>query len=236
MTQSLIQSKRVKKALKLAHQGSKNMSLSTTTPAGHCAGAGRQAKFMHLIEYYHLHGTILNFAIPTTLLTFSALLRLILSSADESSSACAVSCTELIWSKALKGRCNKWAGGHGDKVLAAMIRSGSSIVQSEAAEEIKPLIKEDLQKWAEELVTPHPKSQKVKKVPGSSGHTKGAPANVAEIKPAVGAHKVSMQAKLQTQRPAQGDLGAAEAKKAVGPKKQAKAQSREQPAKKTKRA
>ena len=112
-------------------------------------------------------------------------LRLILSSADEGSPASSVECSELIWAQALKGRCKEWVGGHGDKVLAAVLRCGSTSVAAAAAKEMAPLLRgKDIQKWAETLVTPHPKSEKKKGGPAAAPVTKaGGSVALAQQKP-----------------------------------------------------
>jgi len=166
-------------------------------------------------------------------------LRLILSSADKCSAACAVSCTELIWSKALKGQCKVWAGGHGDKVLASLVKSGSSQVRSEAALELKPLVKGDLQKWAEVLVTPRPKSHKGKNGPGSGELLKGSgTSGAARTASGVGKAKAGSRTKNQgtaqtmVQKSVSGDGRSTGSKKNV----QQQVQTGGQTAKKAKRA
>lgn len=153
-----------------------------------------------------------------------------------------MSCVELIWSKGLKGHCKVWAGGHGDKVLAAMIKSGSGKVRSEASVEIKPLVKGDLQKWAEVLVTPHPKTQKAKKGSSSGEATKGAAAasktqgGATLPKGGAGVKKQGAANAAAQRKPAQAAPGAGTGK-AVVTKMKSQTQHGEKPAnKKAKRA
>ncbi len=90
--------------------------------------------------------------------------RLILSSADEGASSSSLSCTELLWTYSVKGRCAEWFGSHADKVLAAMVRCGSSKVRAEACKELRPLLlalgKKDVDEWAEALIKPQAKASK----------------------------------------------------------------------------
>ncbi|GAB4820309.1 hypothetical protein N2152v2_007355 [Parachlorella kessleri] len=87
-----------------------------------------------------------------------ALRRLVLSSAPQAGQSGvdavqspATRCVELLWAEGgLRGRCERWVGGHAAKVLAALVRCGSGAVRVAAAEELAPLVApQGVEEWAE---------------------------------------------------------------------------------------
>ncbi|KIZ01582.1 hypothetical protein MNEG_6384 [Monoraphidium neglectum] len=82
------------------------------------------------------------------LLRGQALRRLILASTEEGPGGDgARAFVRALWGGALRGRCQHWAGGHADKVLAALVVCGERDVAAEASEELRPLVEGDLDSW-----------------------------------------------------------------------------------------
>ncbi len=71
-----------------------------------------------------------------------ALRRLILSSGEQGAAAGgAVQFSEQLWRQVVAGRCKRWLGGHGEKVLGALLHCGSVEVRGAVAKELAPLVK-----------------------------------------------------------------------------------------------
>lgn len=83
-----------------------------------------------------------------------ALRRLLLASADDGPAAPATALAVKLWSGACAGRCRRWVGGHGEKVLAALLHCASPEVRNAAAKEIGPLIKPvSVEEWSAKLTS-----------------------------------------------------------------------------------
>ncbi|KAG1679299.1 hypothetical protein FOA52_009329 [Chlamydomonas sp. UWO 241] len=107
-----------------------------------------------------------------------ALRRLVLSASGEGAAPPAAAAVELLWASALRGRCGEWAGGHGDKVLAALLRCGVPSVSGAAAKELKPLIGgQDPDAWAD---AKGGKGKVEKQAKGGKGKGEGKPAKAAK--------------------------------------------------------
>ncbi|KAI8470969.1 MAG: pumilio family protein [Monoraphidium minutum] len=78
-----------------------------------------------------------------------ALRRLVLASAEAGPGGDgARAFARVLWDGALAGRCSEWVGGHGDKVLAALVACGDEKVAKAAAAELAPLVGGDAAAWA----------------------------------------------------------------------------------------
>ncbi|KAG2498855.1 hypothetical protein HYH03_003047 [Edaphochlamys debaryana] len=82
-----------------------------------------------------------------------ALRRLLLAAADESPPGAAAAFAKAFWEGALKGRCGRWVGSHGEKVLAALLHCGVAEVVAAASKELKGLVKQPLEEWASKFLT-----------------------------------------------------------------------------------
>lgn len=57
-------------------------------------------------------------------------------------------CVDLLWEKALQGRCKEWFGTHAEKILAGVLQGGSAGVKAAATKELKKVVpKGDVDGW-----------------------------------------------------------------------------------------
>jgi pumilio family protein 6 len=91
--------------------------------------------------------------------------RLVLASTDAGTPGqLASTFVEKLWAGALQGKCAQWYGSHADKVLAAVLQSGSAAVAKAAAKELMPLLgKQKAADWSAKFVHAPPTKPKARK-------------------------------------------------------------------------